>query len=85
MVNTFTQTPVLDGRYYNGMNSVTVQRWISDVRKDIFEKFLKPVCEGVRCWLVYAIDDAMHYDEIPLYNRGRMAFASDSIPSITPS
>ena len=59
------------------MNSVTVQRWISDTHRDIFQNFLKPVCEGVRCWLVYAIDDAMHYDEIPLYNRGRMAFAND--------
>lgn len=38
---------------------------------DIFKNFLKPVCEGTRTWLIYEIDDAMHYDEIPLFNRGR--------------
>ena len=35
--------------------------------------------EQNRAWYIYAIDDAMHYDDIPLFNRGRQAFASDRI------
>lgn len=58
---------------------MTIQRWISDQQRDIVEKLLKPVTEQNRSWLIYAIDDAMHYDEIPLFNRGRQAFANDRI------
>lgn len=76
--NTYTQFPVLDQAYYNGMSSVTVQRWISSQQAQIFMNFLKPVCDAYGVWLIYAIDDAMHYDEIPLYNKGRAAFADDT-------
>ena len=58
------------------MNTVMVQRWISDHHRNIFQNFLKPVCENTRTWLIYEIDDAMHYEEIPLFNRGRPAFAN---------
>lgn len=75
--NTFTQIPVVDQKYYRGITSVTVQRWISDEHSTLFNKFLKPICDANNAWLMYAIDDAMHYDEIPLYNRGRAAFAND--------
>lgn len=39
--------------------------------------FLKPICDAYGAWLIYEIDDAMHYNEIPLYNRGRAAFEND--------
>ena len=74
-----TQTPVLDQNFYKGMTSVTVQRWLSDNHEHIFNKFLKPLCDANSAFLVYAIDDAMHYTTIPLYNRGRAAFANDKI------
>lgn len=77
MQNTYTQTPVLDPRYYQGMTSVTVQRWIADQQADIVRGLLKPAMDANGGWLVYAIDDAMHYEEIPLFNRGRHAFAND--------
>lgn len=78
MYNTYTQIPVLDQSYYNGMTSVTVQRWLSPQQTQIFTGFLKPVCDAYGAWLIYAIDDAMHYDEIPLYNKGRAGFADDN-------
>lgn len=81
MSNTYTQIPILDQNYYKGMTSTTVQRWISDQQAQIFTKFLKPISDANQSWLIYAIDDAMHYDEIPLYNRGRAAFANDQIQS----
>jgi hypothetical protein len=38
---------------------------------------LKPQTLKNRAWLIYAIDDAMHYDDIPIFNRGRKLYASD--------
>ena len=78
-MNTYTVTPILDPNYYQGITSVTIQRWIADQQCEIVKRILKPVTEQNRAWLIYAIDDAMHYDDIPLFNRGRAAFASDKI------
>lgn len=77
--NTYTQQPIIQQEYYKGITSVTVQRWINDAQHNLFMRFLKPVCDANSAWLIYGIDDAMHYDEIPLYNRGRAAFANDKI------
>lgn len=79
--NTYTQVPVLDQNYYRDMASVTVQRWISDQQCRLFNDFLKPVCDAYGTWLIYGIDDAMHYEDIPLWNRGRHSFANDQIQS----
>ena len=43
------------------------------------QKLIRPVTDQNRAWFIYAIDDAMHYEDIPLFNRGRPAFASDKI------
>ena len=75
----YSQTPILSPDYYRGMTSVTIQRWISDQQADLVKRFLKPVCDANSTWLVYEIDDAMHYDEIPKYNRGRKAFEGEKI------
>ena len=77
--NTYTQSPVLDQKYYKGITSVTVQRWISPQQHQIFTRFLKPICDNESAWLIYGIDDAMHCEEIPQYNRGRQAFESPQI------
>ena len=77
--NTYTQTPILDQKYYKGITSVSVQRWISPQQHNIFTHFLKPICDNESAWLIYGIDDAMHCDEIPQYNRGRQAFESPEI------
>lgn len=76
-----SQTPILDARYYNGVNTITIQRWITDQHRDIVEKFLKPISEQNRSWLIYEIDDLMDVKEIPLYNRGRVGFESPEIQS----
>ena len=75
----YSQTPILSPDYYRGMTSVTIQRWISDQQVEIVKRFLKPVCDANSTWLIYEIDDAMHYDEIPKYNRGRKAFEGEKV------
>ena len=77
--NTYTQEPICDPRYYTEMNSVTIQRWLTDGQRDFVEKFLYPVTRQEGIWLIYEIDDAMGKNDIPLYNRGRKAFYNDNI------
>lgn len=79
MVNTATQTPILDPNYYKGITSVTVQRWISDYNREIFMKLLKPVCDANAAFLIYEIDDCMAAKYIEMYNRGREAYESPKI------
>ena len=55
----YSQTPILDQNYYKGMNSITVQRWISDSQTNLMSKFFKPLMDGHCGWLVYEIDDLM--------------------------
>lgn len=76
---TFTQNPICDPNYYAGMNSVTIQRWISDPQRNFVERFLRPLTLKTGTKLIYAIDDAMHYEDIPPFNRGRKAFMSEKI------
>ena len=55
----YSQTPILDQNYYKGMNSVTVQRWISDSQVAMVIKFLKPLMDANAGFLKYEIDDLM--------------------------
>lgn len=55
----YSQTPILDQNYYRGMNSVTVQRWISDSQTNMITHFFKPLLDANTGWLFYEIDDLM--------------------------
>lgn len=71
----------MDPKFYEGINSVTIQRWISDGHKRLVDNLLKPVTDRQHAWLVYEIDDMMSDKYIPLYNRGRKAFEGEHIQS----
>ena len=77
--NTYTQIPILQQDFYNGMTSVTVQRWINDSQKDLFCRFLKPMMDSRSGWLIYEIDDNMSDACIPKFNRGRKAFEGEHV------
>ena len=74
ILNTYTEQIIADPNYYAGMNSVTVQRWTAPGYKQVFEKLLMPIAKQTGMKLIYAIDDAMAYEDIPPYNSGRDAF-----------
>ena len=78
---TTTQVPILDQKYYQGMASITCQRWINDQQRDLFCKFFKPIMDANSGWLVYEIDDNMSDQCIPKYNRGRAAFEGAQVQS----
>lgn len=75
----YSQTPILDQNYYKGINSVTIQRWISDQHQNLMMKFLKPLMDANSGWIIYEIDDNMSDKYIPLFNRGRKAFEGEKI------
>lgn len=78
---TCTQEPIIDQKYYQGMTSITCQRWINDQQRDLFCKFFKPIIDSQSGWLIYEIDDNMSDQFIPKYNRGRAAFEGEQIQS----
>lgn len=78
---TCTQEPIIDQKYYQGMTSITCQRWINDQQRDLFCKFFKPIMDASSGWLIYEIDDNMSDLHIPKYNRGRAAFEGENIQS----
>lgn len=78
---TTTQFPILDQKYYQGMTSITCQRWINDQQRDLFCKFFKPLMDGMSGWLIYEIDDNMSDQCIPKFNRGRAAFEGEKVQS----
>ena len=75
------QIPIVDQKYYQGVTSVTCQRWINDQQRDLFCRFLKPIMDANSGWLVYEIDDNMSDKCIPKFNRGRAAFEGDKVQS----
>ena len=70
-------TPTTDKQFYQLMNSVMVQRLVDDSQLHFFEGLLKPASEAFNCWIIYNIDDAMHYKDIVKFNRGRKAFLGE--------
>ena len=55
----YSQTPIVDQNYYKGMNTVTVQRWLTQQQCDLFCRFLKPIMDRELGWTMYEIDDLM--------------------------
>jgi hypothetical protein len=68
-----------DQNFYKNLNMFMVQRLLSDEQYKFFMGMLVPYSNAFNFWTVYNIDDAMHYNDIPHYNRGRAAFRSDKI------
>lgn len=68
-----------DQNFYKNLNMFMVQRLLSDEQHRFFMGMLVPYSNAFNFWTVYNIDDAMHYNDIPHYNRGRAAFRSDKI------
>jgi len=71
-------TMVLDPRFYNGIKAVRLQRQATPVQLQ-FLKFLKQGSAQHNFKIIYEIDDIIIKDDIPNYNRCKVAFESDEI------
>ena len=79
--NSVLQKLTVDQNFYRGASMVMVQRLTDESGKILLNQFLKPLGHAFGFWTIYNIDDAMHYNDIPLYNRGRAAFLGDETQS----
>jgi hypothetical protein len=71
-------TMVLDPRFYQGINAVRLQRQATPVQLE-FLKFLDHGRKQHDFKIIYEIDDIIIKDDIPDYNRCKVAFESDEI------
>lgn len=71
-------TMVLDPRFYAGIKAVRLQRQATPVQLQ-FMKFLKQISKEHKTKIIYEIDDIIVKDDIPDYNRCKIAFESEEI------
>jgi hypothetical protein len=71
-------TMVLDPRFYAGIKAVRLQRQATPMQLE-FLKFLKQGSEYHNFKIIYEIDDIIVKDDIPDYNRCKVAFESEEI------
>jgi hypothetical protein len=71
-------TMVLDPRFYAGIKAVRLQRQATPVQLQ-FLKFLKQGSDQHKFKIIYEIDDIIVKDDIPDYNRCKVAFDNDEI------
>mgnify|MGYP003148149373 FL=1 len=71
-------TMVLDGRFYNGLKAVRLQRQATPQQLK-FAHFLKQGADKIDFKIMYEIDDIIFKDDIPDFNRCKVAFESEEI------
>jgi len=71
-------TMVLDGRFYQGLKAVRLQRQATPAQLQ-FVNFLKQGSEKLGFKVIYEIDDIIFKDDIPDFNRCKVAFEQEEI------
>jgi len=71
-------TMVLDGRFYHETKAVRLQRQATPVQLQ-FVQFLKAGADQFKFKLIYEIDDIIFKDDIPNFNRCKVAFEDEAI------
>jgi len=66
--------PILDERWYDGLDVIRFQRQVSTHQRRVFEGVRK-ICDKYGIRLVYELDDIPLYEDIPLYNKNRKSYA----------
>ena len=70
---------ILDPRYYAGLDTVRIQRQASPAQYKFIE-FMNSMRKGPQQFnLIYEIDDVLLYEDIPIYNKFREAFANNEV------
>jgi len=77
MVHTST-CMTIHAQHYSNVKAIKIQRQASTQQKE-FVKHLKNLSEQIGFRLIYDIDDIPFIEDIPHYNKHRVAFSSDEI------
>jgi len=74
-----TRRLIADPNYFDGVNMAMLQRQVSDIQEVYFNKFLLPISKKNGMWVVYNIDDVIHKDDLPKYNKAWGAYQDDKL------
>ncbi|MEI8345469.1 MAG: hypothetical protein WCG06_05295, partial [Candidatus Omnitrophota bacterium] len=79
IISTSLTTMVLDPRFYlSGFKAIKLQRQATPIQKE-FVKFLKHMAGKLDSKIIYEVDDIVFHEDIPPYNRCRVAFTDPEI------
>jgi O-antigen biosynthesis protein len=67
----------IDMNFFKGVNVNVLQRQVSDAQCEYYLKFIIPMSRKCGSWIVYNIDDCIHKDDIPKYNKAWDVYQSD--------
>jgi hypothetical protein len=67
-----------DSNFYKDLDHIRVQKLCNDGAFDFFFKFLLPLSDRYGITITYDIDDVMIYEDMPIYNAGRIGYESES-------
>ena len=67
----------IDMNFFKGVNVNVLQRQVSDSQCEYYLKFIIPMSRRCGSWIVYNIDDCIHKDDIPRYNKAWETYQSD--------
>jgi len=70
---------ITDVQYFTGVNTIMAQRQVSNPQEIYFNKFLHPLSKAKGSWLIYNIDDCIHKDDIPRYNKAWPAYQVEGL------
>jgi len=74
-----TRKFITDTNFFKDVNLCMLQRQVSKIQLDYFTKFLKPLAKTHGMWVAYNVDDAIHKDDIPVYNKAWSAYQADEL------
>jgi len=79
MIISSLTTMIVDPRFYtSGFCAIKLQRQATPVQKE-FVKFLKAIGKQIETKIIYELDDVVLHEDIPLFNRCRVAFTDPEI------
>jgi len=79
MIISSLTTMSIDPRFYlSGFKAIKLQRQATPVQKE-FVRFLKQMGSQLNSKIIYEVDDIVFHEDIPLYNRCRIAFTDPTI------
>lgn len=74
-----TRRFISDPEYFKGVNMCMLQRQVSNSQEVYYNKFLSPLSKSRGMWVVYNIDDVIHKDDIPKYNKAWSVYQDETL------
>lgn len=68
---------MVDTNFFHNVNVNVLQRQVNNAQREYYLKYIIPMSRRCGSWIVYNIDDCIHKDDIPKYNKAWEVYQSD--------